>query len=353
MLFNDKEVMKTMAVLKIGTIARRQGQMGRCRWSTPAAPGSVSSAGVSRSQMEESSLGSESALSYISLSPWTDFVMDAALTAVNGGPRAEAEEEEEEEEEQQQFIDEDGSDEKEEEEEEEEEETGGAVSEEKQKGVGDVGLTGSEADMEEDKESLKVPRLKRKSREDSESSQAKRITTGRRKARRRGAESKSSMEENRSAKIINNIIDCEIQPHSYSGSLLWLLEEPPEHGARKSLQTGPQTLADDLEDEKAAAGDGGKPHLRCSHPSESAMEGAKPADSSERSKVVAGGPSSCRPASTNTKRREVCCSMAQLHQRLANTDTNQAAGHSWTGLDFFIFSTSSLVDEMGAELLGY
>jgi len=67
---------------------------------------------------------------------------------------------------------------------EEEEETGGAVSEEKQKGVRDVGLTGSEADMEEDKESLKVPRRKRKSREDSESSQAKKITTGKKKGSR-------------------------------------------------------------------------------------------------------------------------------------------------------------------------
>jgi len=44
---------------------------------------------------------------------------------------------------------------------EEEEETGGAVSEKKEIGVRDVGLTGSEVDMEEEEESPKVPRLKR------------------------------------------------------------------------------------------------------------------------------------------------------------------------------------------------
>jgi len=78
----------------------------------------------------------------------------------------------------------------EEEEEREEEEV-----EEGETSVKDVVVTESEVDMEEDEESLKVPHLKRKCAEDSESSQAKRVTVGRRKTRRRGTESKSGTEE--------------------------------------------------------------------------------------------------------------------------------------------------------------
>jgi len=43
--------------------------------------------------------------------------------------------------------------------------------------------------------SLRVPRLKRKSREEGENPQAKKVTAGRRRSRRRGEEPESSSEE--------------------------------------------------------------------------------------------------------------------------------------------------------------
>jgi len=56
-------------------------------------------------------------------------------------------------------------------------------------------LSDSELDMEGEEESLRVPRLKRKCREDGENPQAKKVTAGRRRSRRRGEEPESSSEE--------------------------------------------------------------------------------------------------------------------------------------------------------------
>ncbi|TNN58199.1 hypothetical protein EYF80_031559 [Liparis tanakae] len=85
------------------------------------------------------------------------------------------------------------------EEEEEEEEK------ERETSAKDVVVTESEVDMEEDEESLKVPHLKRKCGEDSDNSQAKKVTTGRRKtisSRSRREEKASRKEFYRLKKIL-------------------------------------------------------------------------------------------------------------------------------------------------------
>jgi len=117
--------------------------------------------------------------------------------------------------------------------------------EERETVVREVLLTESEADMEEDEESLKVPRLK-KCGEDGENPQAKKVTASRRRARRRGAEPEPSSTDSASPhysveeikaflRKTKHMWHVKVEDHFRSRQILPLCHLPHVQGRERSL----------------------------------------------------------------------------------------------------------------------